>query len=120
MSRMTAALLLAASPATAQSGASPTTEQVLGAHRAAFKSLRELDCPRREDEIVVCARREGDPQPERLPLPVEREAGTRIAGEPLKDSGGCIRLCHQPVTVDLIKAGKALASGISRILDGGE
>jgi hypothetical protein len=120
MSRMTAALLLATSQAPPQGNPSVTAEQVLSAHRAAFKPPRELDCPKREDEIVVCARREGDPQPERLPLPVEREPGARIAGEPLNDSGGCIRLCHQPVAIGIVKAGKAIASGINRILEGDE
>jgi hypothetical protein len=32
-------------------------------------------------------------------------------------AGGCLRLCHQPVQIDVIGAARALRRGIGRLLD---
>lgn len=110
------AVLLAVSPAAAQ--AQPVTaEQALDTYRRTFQSPRLLDCPKIEgsDEIVVCAKPKGAPDPDRLPLPVAREPGARIRGEALADGGGCMRLCHQPLKIDLMKIPGFIAKVVDRI-----
>ena len=81
MSRMTAPLLIAlsAAPAAAQP---VTAEQAVNNYRDAFRSLKELDCPKGADpeEVVVCGRRDR-PDPARLPLRTAPEPGRRIQGE---------------------------------------
>jgi hypothetical protein len=71
---------LAASAATAQV---LTAEEALENYRAAFDSVSVLDCPESSDPdaIVVCGRRPGAPDPNRLPLPVQPLPGDRVAGE---------------------------------------
>lgn len=129
MSRMAMALTMlgafaspSASPAAAHQDASArdkvTIEQAFENYRAAFKAPAQAGCAAVEDEeaIIVCGRRlEVDPN--RLPLPIEREAGERVAGEPAIMGPDCIRLCHQPVQVDLIKAVPAVIEGVRKILD---
>ena len=60
-----------------------TAEQAMANYRGAFVPVAELDCPKSErpDEIVVCGRPIGTPDPNRLPLPVEPLPGDRISGE---------------------------------------
>jgi hypothetical protein len=55
-------------------------------------------------------------------VPYVPEPGRRIPGEAVVDSGGCIRLCHQPVTIEIFnsKGGGAVGSvvrGIRRALE---
>jgi hypothetical protein len=111
---MTAALILAAGAAPAE--AQITAEQALSNYRKTFKSTREIDCPRDGAEIVVCGRL-GGRDPARLPLPVEREAGTRVAGEVSKDGGGCISRCHQPVQVNILAIPALIGKVIERLKD---
>jgi hypothetical protein len=125
MSRMALALplALAATPAAAgQAATQParTAEEAMANYRQTFESVRELDCPTSEDpeEIVVCGRPSGAPDPNRAPLPIAREPGARIPGENSGDSGGCIRLCHQPVMVDVFKAAKFMKNLADRIING--
>src|SRR3546814_17686606 len=56
-----------------------TAEQALENYRDTFVPVSELDCPESEnpDEIVVCGRRPGAPDPNRRPLPVEPLRGAR-------------------------------------------
>jgi hypothetical protein len=120
---MTLVLLLALWPVSASAGqsASPVNaEEALATYRQTFKSTRELDCPKGTDpnDIVVCARPQDAPDPNRLPLPVAREPGARIPGEGLPDSGGCHRLCHQPITVDLIGAARFVKDLAERLIEG--
>jgi hypothetical protein len=122
---MALALLLALPSATAdagQGGAMPpvTAEEALARYRQAFQSTRELDCPRGGDpnDIVVCARPKDAPDPNRAPLPVPREPGARVAGEPMADGGGCHRLCPQPLKVDLIGAAKFMKNLAERLIEG--
>jgi hypothetical protein len=63
--------------------------------------------PLSDEEVVVCGRTHR--QPERSPLPVSREPGeiVRHVGEPTMQGGGCMRLCEQPVTIDLMAAARA-------------
>jgi hypothetical protein len=85
-SRRAAGLLLLGW-ATAGTAAGPVTaDQAMARYREAFQPVEALRCPRgaEGDEIIVCGRREG-PDPNRLPLPVEREPGERVhllPGEP--------------------------------------
>ena len=107
--RILASLSLAAAPASAQDQV--TAEQALTRYREIIVPTAELDCPRGGDEIIVCGKRKGEKSPYRLPLPVSREAGARIPGEALGDGGGCMRLCPQPVGINLemiFKAAKAI------------
>ena len=104
----------------AMAAAQPATaEQALETYRKTFQSPRQLDCPKSEgsDEIIVCARSKGAPDPNRLPLPVMREPGDRIPGEALVDGGGCMRLCHEPVRIDLLKVPAFVAGVIERLKD---
>ncbi len=95
-----------------------TAEEAVAAYRDVFKSIRELDCPRSgTEEIVVCGRQEGEAPPGRLPLPVEREPGERVRGEPLQDGGGCISRCPQPVMVPLLKVPGFIAKVIEPLKD---
>jgi hypothetical protein len=107
--KVLAPLLLLAAPASAQDKA--TAEQALTKYREIIVPTAELDCPRGGDEIIVCGKRKGEKSPYRLPLPVPREPGARIPGEALADGGSCMRLCPQPVGINLemiFKAAKAI------------
>jgi len=112
------ALLLTAGPSAAPAQ-SLTAEQALHAYRRTFPSPRQLDCPKGEgsEEIVVCARPRGVPDPNRLPLPVASEPGARIAGEALSDGGGCIQRCPQPLRIDLMKVPGLVGKLIDRLRD---
>jgi len=112
------AALLAFLPAAA-AAQTVTAEQAMSNYRKVIKTTRELDCPRGGgDEIVVCGNQGVSETQQYLPpLPTpSREPGDRIKGEANFDGGGCIRLCHQPLKIDVIKAGKSIAKGIRRIL----
>lgn len=104
-----------------------TAERAMANYRGAFVPLAELDCPKSEDtdEIVVCGRPIGTPDPNRLPL--EPLPGDRISGEAmsavetanLKDEcspvgrqsscGGFIPIF--PIIGVAVKAVKALVDG---------
>ena len=121
LSRM---VLLAAAfqPSSPQTPRLVTAEEALEIHRGTFDGTVSANgCPSGEgEEIVVCGRRE--PSPYRYTGPVAREPGAHdtLPGEMGRAStnvGGCIRLCPQPVTVDLIGAGRAIAKGIGQLLD---
>ena len=125
MSRMALALplALAATPAAAgQVATQParTAEEAIANYRQTFESVRELECPTPDDpeEIVVCGRPSGAPDPNRAPLPIAREPGARIPGENSGDGGGCIRLCHQPLMIDVVKAAKFTRKLVDRIFHG--
>ncbi len=62
-----------------------TAESALGNYRL---SVKPLECPKRaDDEIVVCGRAAGRPDPNRLPLPVERPPGEIVPGEATASAG---------------------------------
>lgn len=69
--------------ATAAPAQTVTAEQAMQNYRELFAPVSELDCPRSRDpeEIVVCGRPFGAPDPNRLPLPVQPLPGDRVAGE---------------------------------------
>jgi len=99
-----------------------TAEQALQTYRRTFQPTRELDCPTAgQDDIVICGRPAGALDPNRLPLPIEREPGeiVRHAGEPATSDQGPCRLCTRPVGIDLNMARK-LVAGIGRLLEGDE
>jgi hypothetical protein len=115
-------------------GAAPaqrvTAEQAIENHRRQLQSAtgtgvrRAADCEpsSNPDEIVVCGR--NDNERHRLPLPVEpvpgapqRQLGELPTGGDALSAGGCLRLCHQPVQVDVIGAARGAARAIGRLLD---
>ena len=73
------------------------------------------------DELVVCGRRRIGGS---LRVPDEPEPGARMrltAGElpsamAAMNAGGCLRLCHQPVMIDIIGTVRAVQRGLDRIL----
>jgi hypothetical protein len=91
-----------ATPAAAQSVADTLIER----QRQELRDGARLDCPPGDagDEIVICARRQNESQSPRSLLPYAAEPGRRIRGEGLTDQGGCIRLCEQPLRVDVFEA----------------
>ena len=119
LSRLAPLILLAAVPAGGIAAPPVTADQALTAYRKLIKTTRELDCPSdgSSDEIVVCGNREDEARAGRLPLPVAREPGARVAGEPLADGGGCISRCHQPVMVPLHKIPGFIGKVIERLKD---
>jgi hypothetical protein len=82
---MTALLLASLGAASIAPAQAPlTADEAMETYRAAFHSPDQLECPRGEDaDIVVCGRRREGPAPERLPLPVAPDPGTRVVGEPV-------------------------------------
>lgn len=103
-----------------------TAEEALAAYDAEFdavmtsaRSLRR--CPRQSDseDIVVCGR--ADDQSMRVPYEPVPGQVHHIAGDPptggeAMAAGGCLRLCPQPVMIDVIGTVRALSRGLDRIL----
>ncbi|HEV2816369.1 MAG TPA: hypothetical protein VGW40_03995 [Allosphingosinicella sp.] len=129
MTKSRIALTLIAAAWSAAASADPpvvTAEEALAAWDAEFdavmaraRGLRR--CPRQSDEedIVVCGR--ADDQNVRVPYApvpgaVHHIAGDLPTGREAMAAGGCLRLCPQPVMVDVIAAARALARGVDRIL----
>jgi len=76
-----------------------------------------------EDEIVVCGRRREGPDPNRLPLPVAPEPGTRLRGELSTSTAAltpdtCLQRCPQPLSIDVIGAIGAVAKGVDILVNG--
>lgn len=95
-----------------------TAEQALDVYKTNFK-LPDARCRAQEDpdDIVVCGRRDPDDAgPTSLRVPYEPEPGRRTPGEPKFDGGGCMRLCHQPVQVDVVKVGRGIVKGVKWLL----
>jgi len=126
-SRIAPILLVAAWPAAALADPPATTaEEALAAYDAEFdavmagaRSLRR--CPRQSDseDIIVCGR--ADDQSIRIPYrpepgAVHHGAGDLPTGREAMAAGGCLRLCSQPVMIDVIGTARALARGVDRLL----
>ena len=64
---------------TAAMAAPQTADQAMAQYRRTFRPVEELRCPKSvgPEDIVVCGRREGR-DPDRVPLPDEREPGERV------------------------------------------
>jgi hypothetical protein len=95
MKWISAALMLAVAAAPATAAEPPTAEQAMAQYRRTFQPVDELRCPKAvgPEDIVVCGRREGR-DPNRVPLPDERQPGERIAliaGEPPSATEGMAR-----------------------------
>jgi hypothetical protein len=81
---MASVMILVAATAGAARAQTLTVDEALENYRDSFSPVSVLDCPKSAgDEIVVCGRAVGAPDPYRLPLPVEPVPGDRIAGESL-------------------------------------
>jgi hypothetical protein len=120
---------LVAAPMVAQAQAAPPVAGIIAAPPdplgalAARQRAENARCGNDDpDGVVVCGRvRRGGG----YRVPWEPEPGARVrlvAGEPpsgagAMGAGGCLRLCLQPVTINLLDPG-AIARGIDRILSG--
>ena len=118
---LAAANLASAGPAAATK--TLTAEQAIERYREQYESVAELDCPTSSDpdEIVVCGR-VGQRDPNRLPFDPPRTPGAHLPGEgpsgmDAMNADACLRLCPQPVRVDLIKAFKTGKRIIEHILN---
>lgn len=93
--------------------ASPISTEIRGADAQG--------CADGGDSILVCGRRgRREPRPQFAPLP--GAVPRLVAGEPPSGAaalagGGCIRLCHQPVKVDLIGTARTVARLVGRLLE---
>ena len=91
------ALISGVMAATAAPAQTLTAEQAMKNYRDVFAPLSELDCPESDDpdEIIVCGRAPGTPDPNRLPLPVAPLPGARnsdratSAADALNRKEGC-------------------------------
>ena len=130
---MTLVLLLALAPvpaSAAQSGGPATAEEALATYRQTFKSTRELDCPKSADpnDIVVCARPQDAPDPNRLPLPAAPTPGAPNLDEALKgthamtaDACQAYERCGSgglSISVDVIRAARAVKTVVERLIEG--
>ena len=124
------ALFGPALPALAQPDAPPRAQAIIAAppdplgDLAARRRIDRQRClPGEDDDIIVCGRlaRRGDGY--RVPYRPEPGARARlIAGEQPSATGAmgadrCIRLCLQPIMIDLLHP-STIARGIDRILSG--
>ena len=127
---MLVALIGAASPCVAQSPAAPIASSIIAAppdplgDLAARRRIEEARCRIGEDEgIVVCGRLVRGGGGYRVPYrPEPGERVRLIAGElpsamAAMTADHCIRLCLQPITIDLLHP-STIARGIDRILGG--
>jgi hypothetical protein len=122
------ALVGAASPALAQVPSAPVASSIIA---APSDPLRDVAARRLADEercrsgtadsIVVCGRLVQGGGGYRVPYRPEPGARVRlIAGEPpsamaAMGAGGCLRLCEQPVMINLLDPG-SIIRGLDRIL----
>jgi len=126
-SRTALILLAAAWPAAALAEPpSATAEAALAAYDAEFDAVMAgarsaRRCPRTGDgeDIVVCGR--ADDSAMRVPYaPIPGEvrhiAGDLPTGPGALAAGGCLRLCPQPVMIDVIGTIRSLSRGLDRIL----
>lgn len=111
LSRMTVTAFLLIAAAGGAPADPVTVEERVEASRRDLQVQLGLKCPApgEGDEIVVCGRRSRDERPgSEFRIPYVAEPGRRIPGEPSRDAGGCMRLCHQPVMIPLHKVGSAV------------
>lgn len=85
MTKSRLAFLLALPLAGAAVAAEPIgADEAIDLYRRMLPPVAAVECqPGAAGEIVVCGRREGARDPNRLPLPLEPVPGERVAGEPL-------------------------------------
>ncbi|HMG46598.1 MAG TPA: hypothetical protein VK614_03970 [Allosphingosinicella sp.] len=125
--RAAVAAIAALWPAAAIAGPPITTaEEAIAAYDAEFDevmaSARAVRRCRRDgdgEDIIVCGR--GDDAAMRVPYEpvpgqVHHIAGDLPTGRDAMAAGGCLRLCPQPVMVDVIGVFNALGRGLDRIL----
>ena len=67
-------------------------------------------------DIVICGRRTPDRR-HRLPLPIARRADEPVPGGPPAMVWGCLRLCEQPVRIDIIGGNRRVIRAIGRAID---
>ena len=124
MSRMALALIFASTSAPAEGQSLSDREAMERYPDDVLKPLAITRCPDNADpvQIVVCGARH-TAEPPRLstdgevrlsgnPLPGEAPTGMAAMG-----AGACIRLCHQPLRIDIIGAVRTVGEVIERLMD---
>jgi hypothetical protein len=99
-------------------------EAAIAAQRAEVRTAMRIDCPPGggDEDIVVCGRGRGaGGEAYRVPFVAEPGRIARLPGE--APTGGdalaadrCLRLCPQPVMIDVVGAIRAVEHGLDRIL----
>jgi len=100
-------------------------EEAIERQRAEVSEVVNQVCPPGADpqdpnNVVVCGRREPFPR-YRVPsadpaldmAPAGRAGGEQMA---VLTAGDCLRLCHQPVMIDVIAAVRTISRGVDRLL----
>lgn len=107
-----AAAVAQEAPALVAAPADPLGEIAL---RGAWAGLDPTRCATSNADVTVCGRRSGGGG---VRVPYEPEPGARvrpIAGEPPSMGNmGCLRLCEQPLMVDLVGGKRDFMNGIAR------
>jgi hypothetical protein len=129
MTKSRTALILFAAAWPAAAFADPpaaTAEAALAAYDAEFDAVMAgarspRRCPRGADgeDIVVCGRADDAAMRvpyEPIPGEVRHIAGDLPSGPGALAADGCLRLCPQPVMIDVIATVRALARGVNRLL----
>jgi hypothetical protein len=103
-----------------------TAEDAVAAYDAEFDAVMARTrtfrrCPRDgdSDDIVVCGRIDDSRMRvpyEPVPGEVHRIAGDLPTGRDAMAAGQCLRLCPQPVMIDLIGAVRTIVRGVDRLL----
>jgi hypothetical protein len=101
-----------AAPQVVAASADPLGEIAL---RSTWAGLDPTRCATSNADVTVCGRRSGGGG---VRVPYEPEPGARvrpIAGEPPSMGNmGCLRLCEQPLMVDLVGGKRDFMNGIAR------
>ena len=100
-------------------------EEAIAGQRAEVRAQIRIDCPPggEDEDIVVCGRGRGPGGSEGYRIPYVPEPG-RIARLPGEAPTGrdalaadrCLRLCPQPVMIDVVGALRAVERGLDRLL----
>jgi hypothetical protein len=99
-------LLVLPALAWATAGDAQTTnpQTMIDTQRDQVRTIVRPGCNRDEEEITVCGRPDDRGPMGPLPaIPYPPEPGRRIRGES-PTNFGCMRLCHQPLTIDIFRA----------------
>jgi hypothetical protein len=127
LSLMLLALIGVSAPCAAQVPSAPVASSIIAAPPdplgdiAARRQADEERCRGGADAIIVCGRLVRGGGGYRVPYQPEPGARVRlIAGEPpsamaAMGAGGCLRLCEQPVMINLLDPG-SIVRGLDRIL----